>query len=321
MDAITIRNLTKRYGKFRGIDSINLTVKHADFFGFIGPNGAGKSTTIRTLLGLISPTDGEAKIFGMDIQTQKQEILSRIGYLPSEAVFYPSMKVKEVLKMSADLHKKDCSEETKRLCERLQLDTTRKISDLSFGNRKKVAIVCALQHNPDLIILDEPTSGLDPLMQKEFFTILKEKNQVGATIFMSSHILSEIQHNCTRAAIIREGKIIACDTVEALSKTSAKRVQLRGKADLSRLQNIKYVQKDEAGISFLFNGDMNDLLAVLSSCDIQDLTITEPDLEEIFLHYYEASDDYFSGDMNSKDVVSGDKDPEKRDLKEGGNKV
>lgn len=321
MDAITIRNLTKRYGKFRGIDSINLTVKHADFFGFIGPNGAGKSTTIRTLLGLISPTDGEAKIFGMDIRTQKQEILSRIGYLPSEAVFYPSMKVKEVLKMSADLHKKDCSEETKRLCERLQLDTTRKISDLSFGNRKKVAIVCALQHNPDLIILDEPTSGLDPLMQKEFFTILKEKNQAGATIFMSSHILSEIQHNCTRAAIIREGKIIACDTVEALSKTSAKRVQLRGKADLSRLQNIKYVQKDEAGISFLFNGDMNDLLAVLSSCDIQDLTITEPDLEEIFLHYYEASDDYISGDMNSKDVVSCDKDPEKRDLKEEGSKV
>ena len=291
MDAITIRNLTKRYGKFRGIDSINLTVKNADFFGFIGPNGAGKSTTIRTLLGLISPTEGEAKIFGMDIRTQKQEILSRIGYLPSEAVFYPSMKVKEVLKMSADLHKKDCSAETKPLCERLQLDTSRKISDLSFGNRKKVAIVCALQHNPDLIILDEPTSGLDPLMQKEFFTILKEKNQAGATIFMSSHILSEIQHNCTRAAIIREGKIIACDTVEALSKTSAKRVQLRGNIDLKTLNHVKYVENDDTTLSFLYNGDMKDLLAVLSSGDIQDLTITEPDLEEIFLHYYEDEKD------------------------------
>lgn len=291
MDAITIRNLTKRYGKFRGIDSINLTVKNADFFGFIGPNGAGKSTTIRTLLGLISPTEGEAKIFGMDIRTQKQEILSRIGYLPSEAVFYPSMKVKEVLKMSADLHKKDCSAETKRLCECLQLDTSRKISDLSFGNRKKVAIVCALQHNPDLIILDEPTSGLDPLMQKEFFTILKEKNQAGATIFMSSHILSEIQHNCTRAAIIREGKIIACDTVEALSKTSAKRVQLRGNIDLKTLNHVKYVENDDTTLSFLYNGDMKDLLAVLSSGDIQDLTITEPDLEEIFLHYYEDEKD------------------------------
>lgn len=291
MDAITIRNLTKRYGKFRGIDSINLTVKNADFFGFIGPNGAGKSTTIRTLLGLISPTDGEAKVFGMDIRTQKQEILSRIGYLPSEAVFYPSMKVKEVLKMSADLHKKDCSAETRRLCERLQLDTSRKISDLSFGNRKKVAIICALQHNPDLIILDEPTSGLDPLMQKEFFTILKEKNQAGATIFMSSHILSEIQHNCTRAAIIREGKIIACDTVEALSKTSAKRVQLRGNIDLKTFNHVKYVENDDTTLSFLYNGDMKDLLAVLSNGDIQDLTITEPDLEEIFLHYYEDEKD------------------------------
>lgn len=306
MDAINIKNLTKRYGKFRGIDSIDLTVKKGEFFGFIGPNGAGKSTTIRTLLGLIAPTSGDAAIFGMDIKTQKKEILSRIGYLPSEAVFYPSMKVKEVLKMSADLHKKygsdkntnsgraerlsDISSETKRLCERLQLDTNRKISDLSFGNRKKVAIVCALQHNPELIILDEPTSGLDPLMQKEFFSILKEKNQAGATIFMSSHVLSEIQHNCTRAAIIREGKIIACDTVEALSKTSAKRVQVRGKVDISSLNNVKYVQNDYTTLSFLYNGDMRDLLAVLSASDIQDLTITEPDLEEIFLHYYEDNE-------------------------------
>lgn len=287
MNAIEIKKLTKRYGKFRGIDEIDLSVEKGEFFGFIGPNGAGKSTTIRTLLGLISATSGDARILGLDIKTQNSEILSKIGYLPSEAVFYPGMKVKDVLKLSADLHKKNCAEECKRLCQRLQLDVTRKVNDLSFGNRKKVAIVCALQHNPELIILDEPTSGLDPLMQKEFFDILKEKNQAGSTIFMSSHILSEIQHNCSRAAIIREGKIIACDTVEALSRTNARRITVRGDADFSSVSGIKDLKFGDASVSFLYNGQIKDLLKVLSAGDIQDLTITEPDLEEIFMHYYE----------------------------------
>ena len=254
MNAIEIHSLKKYYGKNRGIDGISLTVAQGEFFGFIGPNGAGKSTTIRTLLGLIHPTDGNARILGLDMKEDQKKILALTGYLPSEAVFYPGMRVRDVLKLSADLRKKECRSEASRLCERLQLDPSRKVEELSFGNRKKAAIVCALQHDPRLLILDEPTSGLDPLMQKEFFEILREKNKAGATVFLSSHILSEIQRNCTRAAIIREGNIIACDHVEALAKTSAKRVNLHGRAKLEKLSGVKDLQQTEDTANFLYNG-------------------------------------------------------------------
>ena len=287
MNVIQTENLTKYYGKSRGIIELNLAVEQGEFFGFIGPNGAGKSTTIRTLLGLIAPTSGSAMIFGKDVTKEKESILRDVGYLPSEALFYQGMKVKDVLKLSADLRKKDCKAEAKLLCDRLQLDASRKIDELSFGNRKKVAIVCALQHRPGLLVLDEPTSGLDPLMQKEFFDILQERNKEGTTIFLSSHILSEIQRNCTRAAIIRDGKIIACDSVDALSKTSAKRITVHGKIDLEELYGIRDRKDTEDSVSFLYSGDMNSLLRALSSGNVDDLTITEPDLEEVFLHYYE----------------------------------
>ena len=291
MDAIQITKLTKYYGKSRGIVELDLSVKKGEFFGFIGPNGAGKSTTIRTLLGLIAPTGGNAQIFGLDIVREKQAILQKVGYLPSEAAFYPGMKVKDVLKLSADLHKKDCNAEAKLLCERLQLDTTRKVEELSFGNRKKVAIVCALQHCPELLILDEPTGGLDPLMQKEFFDILQERNKQGTTIFLSSHVLSEIQRNCTRAAIIRDGRIIACDNVDALSKTSAKRITVHGQVNLNKLDGVRDWIESGDSVSFLFSGDINDLIRALSTWRVSDLSVTEPDLEDIFLHYYEKDGD------------------------------
>ncbi|MGI6094690.1 MAG: ABC transporter ATP-binding protein [Lachnospiraceae bacterium] len=287
MDIMKTTKLTKYYGKARGIIDLDLTVEQGEFFGFIGPNGAGKSTTIRTLLGLISPTSGSAMIFGKDITKERESILQDIGYLPSEALFYQGMKVKDILKLSADLRKKDCSTEWKLLCERLQLDVSRKIEDLSFGNRKKVAIVCALQHRPKLLVLDEPTGGLDPLMQKEFFDILRERNQEGTTIFLSSHVLSEIQHNCTRAAIIRDGRIIACNSVDVLSKTNTKRITINGSVNLERLTGVRDRKDTENSISFLYGGDMDSLLCTLSSGQINDLTITEPDLEEVFLHYYE----------------------------------
>ena len=287
MDAIQTMSLTKYYGKARGIIDLSLSVKEGEFFGFIGPNGAGKSTTIRTLLGLISPTSGQAQVFGMDIRKDREQILSDIGYLPSEAVFYTGMKVKDILKLSADLRKVDCTEETKRLCDRLQLNTNCKVEELSFGNRKKVAIVCALQHQPRLLILDEPTSGLDPLMQREFFEILRERNKQGTTVFLSSHVLSEIQRNCTRAAIIREGRIIACDSVEELSKTNAKRVTVHGKIQIQALDGIRDLQENDGSYSFLYSGDMNHLLQTLADGDVTDLSVAEPDLEEIFLHYYE----------------------------------
>ena len=286
MEAIKTVGLTKYYGSSRGIIGLNLSVEAGECFGFIGPNGAGKSTTIRTLLGLISPTAGSAQIFGKDIGREKEAILREVGYLPSEAVFYPGMKVRDILKFSADLRRKDCTEEAGALSDRLQLDTSRKADELSFGNRKKVAIVCALQSDPALLILDEPTGGLDPLMQHEFFDIIRERNRKGATVFLSSHVLSEVQRNCTRAAVIREGKIIACDSVDALAKTNAKRISVRGRVDLEGLDGIRDRKAVENGVSFLYSGDMNRLIQRLSEGEISDLSVSEPDLEEIFLHYY-----------------------------------
>ena len=290
MEAIQTQALTKFYGKARGIRELSLQVEQGEFFGFIGPNGAGKSTTIRCLLGLITPTSGSARVLGLDIGTNRKEILARTGYLPSEAVFYPGMRVREVLKLSADLRGKNCVREAEELCARLQLDTGKKVEELSFGNRKKVGIVCALQHRPELLILDEPTSGLDPLMQREFFAILRERSREGATVFLSSHVLSEIQHNCTRAAIIREGCLLACGSVEELSRTNARRVTLRGSAQIQALSGIRDLRTTEEGLSFLYSGDMQMLLKALAGGKVEDLTIAEPDLEEVFLHYYEKEE-------------------------------
>lgn len=287
MQAIHTVNLTKYYGKSRGIIDLNLSVKQGECFGFIGPNGAGKSTTIRTLLGLISPTSGSARIFGKDIRKERIPVLRKIGYLPSEAVFYPGMRVSEVLSLSANLRGLDCAKEAEKLCDRLQLDASRKVEELSFGNRKKVAIVCALQSKAELLILDEPTGGLDPLMQRAFFEIIRERNREGATVFLSSHVLSEIQRNCDRAAIIREGKMIACDSIDRLTQTSAKRVTLHGSAALDGLDGIRDRTELDGTVSFLYSGEMEPLLKRLAAGQIADLTVSEPDLEEIFLHYYE----------------------------------
>ncbi|MDD6827202.1 MAG: ABC transporter ATP-binding protein [Oscillospiraceae bacterium] len=287
MGIIETKKLTKYYGKSRGITELDLSVGEGEFFGFIGPNGAGKSTTIRTLLGLIYPTSGEAKIFGKDIVRNRTEILADIGYMPSEATFYNGMKVREVISLSAKMRKKDCSAEADRLCERLSLDREKRVEELSLGNRKKVSVVCALQHNPKLCILDEPTSGLDPLMQKEFFNILRERHSNGTTIFLSSHVLSEIQKNCARAAIIKEGKIIALDSVENLSKTSARRVVLHGVNKVPESLAVKSVEESTDSVSFLYSGNIKDLLGTVNKLPVYDMTITEPELEEIFMHFYE----------------------------------
>ncbi|MDE7038062.1 MAG: ABC transporter ATP-binding protein [Lachnospiraceae bacterium] len=290
MDAIRTNSLTKYYGRARGITDMNLTVEQGDFFGFIGPNGAGKSTTIRILLGLTAPSSGSAQVLGMDISRQKETILSHVGYMPSEASFYRNMRVRDVIKFSADLRRKDCRAEAQTLCERLELDVNRKIHELSLGNRKKVSIVCALQHMPRLCILDEPTSGLDPLMQREFYAILEERSKNGATIFVSSHILSEVQRYCRHAAIIREGRLLALDSTKNLGHTDTKRVRLRGTGRisdrLSSLLNLKDLQIDGDSVSFLYSGSLKELLNTLAALPLSDASITEPDLEEIFMHYY-----------------------------------
>lgn len=287
MNVIEAVNLTKYYGKSMGIENLNLEVAEGDFFGVIGPNGAGKSTTIRTLLGLIKQTSGEAKIFGKDIKKYKKDILSNIGYMPSEANFYSGMKVRDIISLSSKIRKMNCNQEATILCERLGLNTEKKIDELSLGNRKKVSIVCAMQHKPRLYILDEPTSGLDPLIQKEFFEILKERHSDGATIFLSSHVLSEIQKNCINAAIIKNGKVVACDKVESLSKTGVKRITIHG---VNRVPDELLTRSVEAGedyVTFLYSNDIRKLLALAANMPINDITITDPDLDEIFMDYYE----------------------------------
>lgn len=286
MHAIKTTSLTKYYGHSRGIIDLNLCVEEGDFFGFIGPNGAGKSTTIRTLLGLIAPSSGTAEIFGQNILQQKQEVLSRIGYMPSEASFYRNMRAGEIIRLSAGLRQKNCRREAKHLCKRLALDTEKKISELSLGSRKKVSIVCALQHKPSLCVLDEPTSGLDPLIQREFYAILEERNAEGATIFLSSHVLSEIERYCRHAAVIREGKLLISDSLENLGHTGTKRVTICGVDTPPALKHMKDIRKNGDSVSFLYNGTPDILLKALADLPLTDVDISEPDLEEVFMHYY-----------------------------------
>jgi len=290
MNVIETNNLTKTYGTSRGIDNVSFSVKEGEIFGFIGPNGAGKSTTIRTLLSLIYPTSGSAKIFGKDIITYSPEIKKEIGYLPSEVFYYDNMKVIDLLKYSASFYKKDCSKRIDYLANAMNLDLNKKIDDLSFGNKKKVGIVQGLLHEPKLIILDEPTSGLDPLMQQKFFDLLKEENKKGATILFSSHILSEIQRLCDRVAIIKEGKIIKLEKMITLKENTYKKFKIEILSELHNdYFNIAGVNKLELNgniVNFIYKGDINTLMKKISSIDISNIWIEEPDLEEIFMHYY-----------------------------------
>ena len=211
-NVIEIRNLTKSYGKNRGVIDVSLDVKKGDIFGFLGPNGAGKSTTIRSMLGFLKFNEGSIKILGMDSVTDHEEILKEVGYMPSEAWFYNTMKVSDVIKYAAEVRGLDCSEEAGKICEKLKVNTDKRIKELSLGNRKKVSIVCAMQHKPKLFIFDEPTSGLDPLVQKHFFELINEYVEKGATCLLSTHVLSEVNKYCKTAAIMRDGRLTMLDS-------------------------------------------------------------------------------------------------------------
>lgn len=291
MNVIEIKNLTKTYGKARGIADVSFNVEQGEIFGFIGPNGAGKSTTIRTLLSLIYPTSGSATIFGKDCIQFAPEIKKEIGYLPSEIFYYDNMKVKDLLKYSASFYKKDCSKRMKELANMMDLDLNKKIDDLSLGNKKKVGIVQGLLHEPKLIILDEPTSGLDPLMQQKFFELLEEENKKGATILFSSHILSEVQRLCNRVAIIKEGKIVTVEKISTLQENNYKKFKVETDAPLDKnyfqIDGVNKLDIHNNVTSFLFKGNINTVMKKIADIEITNLWIEEPDLEEIFLHYYE----------------------------------
>ena len=289
MNILKTENLTKYYGRFRGIENVNLTLEEGEKLGFIGQNGAGKSTFIRTALGYLKPNSGKTEIFGKDILTHREEILSDVGYMSSECVFYKGMKVKDVLSYSAKLRKMDCSKEAKYYCERLQLDTNKKVEQLSLGNRKKLGIICAIQHNPKLYFFDEPTSGLDPVIQKEFFDILEEKHKQGASILLSSHVLGEISRFCEKAAVIKDGHIIACDTIENFSKAGYKIIRL---ADVKNMQAVCSIDgvfnpyTEGNNLTFSYSGDIKNLLGELSKAEFKDILISDPDFEESVIHYY-----------------------------------
>jgi len=290
MSIIEVNNLTKYYGKSRGIVDVSLNVEEGEIFGFIGPNGAGKSTTIRLFLSLIYPSSGSAKIFGKDCIQFGPEIRQEIGYLPSEVFYYEGMKVLDLLEYSASFYPKDCTKRLHELADIMELDLHRKIDDLSYGNKKKVGIVQGLLHQPKLLLLDEPTSGLDPLMQQNFFNLVREENKRGATVFFSSHILGEVQKMCSRVAIIKEGSIINIQDIKSLRKDNYKKIRIQAdELDEKRfvVAGVSELAAEDGGVGFFYRGDINTIMRLISDIEISDVTIEEPTLEEIFLHYYE----------------------------------
>ena len=268
---IEIDNLSKFYGKQRGIEDVTFSVREGEILGFLGSNGAGKSTTIRSMLGLIKYDQGEIRINGLDSVKDREKILADIGYMPSEAWFYPGMTIREMLKHSADVRKVDCTDEVEKLCDRLQVDVKRKINELSLGNRKKVSIICAMQHRPKLFVFDEPTSGLDPLMQNVFFELIQEYVNEGATCMLSTHVLSEVRNHCTHVAIMKEGRLVVTDTVDNLLSSRSKRIKMI---------------RDGEKLDFIYKDNLNNLYKELEGHHIEDIIIEEPSIEEVFMHYY-----------------------------------
>jgi len=290
MPVIKTNALTKSYGKARGIVDVTLTVDAGEVYGFIGPNGAGKSTTIRTLLGFLRPSGGSASIFSMDVTAQSAEIKKRVGYVPAEVNYYDDMKVANLLEYSQRFYGRPDAKRRDALCERFDLDVTRRIDDLSTGNKKKVAIVQALLHRPELLILDEPTSGLDPLIQNQLFDLLSEEKKRGVTVFFSSHILSEVQRMCDRVAIIKEGRILRVEEIADIRSRTHKHVRAVSDApdawagfDLPGASEIEQKGKE---IAFWYAGAMGTLIKALSDRPIGNIWIEDPSLEEIFMHDY-----------------------------------
>ena len=289
MNIIEVQNLTKYYGKSRGIEDLSFSVREGEIFGFIGPNGAGKSTTIRLLLSLIHPTSGQASIFGKDVTKDGPEIRNQIGYLPSEVFYYDHMHVGELLNYSASFYLGDHRERIKYLAEVMELEMNRKIRDLSYGNKKKVGIVQGLLHNPTLLFLDEPTSGLDPLMQRKFFDLIREENKKGVTVFFSSHFLGEVQRLCDRVGIIREGRMVEISDIRTLQKNNYKKIRVLSQDSPANFEmpGVSNLQQEDGWTQFFYSGDINQVLQRVSDVTIEDLSIEEPTLEEIFMHYYE----------------------------------
>lgn len=285
---LEIQNLTKYYGKIRGVENISLKLEEGEIFGFIGPNGAGKSTTIRSIMNLINKTSGRILIENEEFDKNNLRIKEKIGYLPSEIYLYDDLTVKQMLDYHENFYKKDIHARRTDLVNRMQLDEKKKIEDLSLGNLKKLGIILAFMSEPKILILDEPTSGLDPIMQNVFYDLLKEEKAKGNTIFYSTHILNEVSKICDRVGIIKEGKLIKVEKIEELTNKSLSLVTITSKQSNEIIANLKVNIIYEEGNTIKFSNNMPDdeLIKELSKYEIDKILIEEPTLEDMFLHYY-----------------------------------
>lgn len=289
MNILEIKNLTKYYGAARGVIDLSLELKEGEIFGFIGPNGAGKSTTIRSIWNLINKNQGQVLFDGKELLYNDLEIKKQIGYLPSEVNLYEDLSVKQMLDFHERFYNANIHERRMSLVNRLKLDETKKVSDLSLGNSKKLGIVLALMHNPRLIILDEPTSGLDPIIQKEFYNILLEEKQKGTTIFYSTHILSEISRLCDRVGIIKDGVLLKVEPINEIIDKNLTNVTITSDQINEIIEElaIKDYSQIENTITFKNVVDANTLIKKLVKFNIDKIYIEAASLEEIFYHYYE----------------------------------
>ena len=288
MSILEIKDLKKYYGKIRGVEDVSLKLDKGDIYGFIGPNGAGKSTTIRTIMGLINKTSGEIYFDGKELDSDDPNTIERIGYLPSEINLYEDMTIKEIFNYHASFYKKDVKAKRKELVKLLKIDENKKIEDLSLGNLKKVGIVLALMHEPELLILDEPTSGLDPLMQSVFHDILLREVKKGTTILYSSHVLSEVSNLCEKIGFIKDGVIIKEDTIENILKDNYTYLTISSK-DIDKIKkDLKLEIKEDTNTytKFINNLDSNEIIKRLSKYDIDKLLIENISLEDLFSKYY-----------------------------------
>ena len=285
---LEIKNLTKYYDKVLGVENLSLTLEKGEVFGFIGPNGAGKSTTIRSVMNLINKTEGEVYLNGEKLTKKCARLKEEIGYLPSEIHLYDDLTVKEMLDYHETFYKKNIHKRRLDLVKRLKLKKKKKIEELSLGNLKKVGIILAFMHKPKLVILDEPTSGLDPIIQEEFFKLIKEEKEKNTTIFYSTHILSEISRVCDRVGIIKEGHLLKIEKIEDLIKKELSFVTITSKEIDKIIKELKItpISKTEDTIKFKNTLDINHLIKSLEKTKIEKLWITPATIEEIFLHYY-----------------------------------
>ena len=283
-----IKNLTKYYGKIKGIENLSLELKEGEIFGFIGPNGAGKSTTIRSIMNLINKTSGTVFIEGKKFTKDNIEFKEKIGYLPSEVYLYDDLYVEEMLNYHIKFYKKDISKRRKELVKLFELDESKKIEDLSLGNLKKLGIILAFMHEPKMLILDEPTSGLDPIMQNVFYNLLKEEKKKGCTILYSTHVLSEVSKICDRVGIIKDGSLIKIEKIEDLSKINLGFVTIisNDSKKIIRDLNVHILYENENTIKFKNNISYDELIKKLANYSIDKILIEDMNLEDMFLHYY-----------------------------------